>query len=78
MTTSTSSPSQPDRVLSLFTHTHLYIGRRYYLDLFSFVWHRELLERLKNYMHADGAGLPAGFMDRSSQALSMTMIASLS
>jgi len=40
--------------------------------------YRELLERLKNYMHADGAGLPAALMQKSSQALVMTIEASLS
>lgn len=39
---------------------------------------KELLERLKNYMHADGAGLPAALMQKSSQALVMTIEASLS
>ena len=38
---------------------------------------RDLLEQLKKYLHADGAGLPAGWMDKSSQALAMTIKATL-
>jgi hypothetical protein len=38
----------------------------------------DLLEHLKNYMHADGSGLAVSFMHRSSQALLDTIQASLS
>ena len=38
----------------------------------------DLLEHLKNYMHADGSGLAVSFMHRSSQALLDTIRASLS
>jgi hypothetical protein len=38
---------------------------------------RDLLERLRNYLHADGSGLPTPFMNKTSEALAMTIAASL-
>jgi hypothetical protein len=39
---------------------------------------QSVLERLKRYIHADGAGLPAEQLDKSSAALAHTIRASLS
>ena len=38
---------------------------------------QSLLERLKRYIHADGAGLPAEHLEKSSAALALTIRASL-
>ena len=39
---------------------------------------QQVLDRIKNYIHADGAGLPAEYLDKTCAALALTIRASLS